>query len=309
VRPLPSRQCCAAAAGALALLVAPSIARAQDIEPRAYSNAPIGVNFVIAGLVHTRGGLAFDASLPITDAHIETTGALFAYARVIDFGGRSGKFDVIVPYVRLSGDANYLGEPVSRTINGFGRPAFRVSINLHGAPSLALREFKGWKQDLIVGASLQVSPPWSQYDGTRLVNIGTNRWSYKPEIGVSNALGRWTLEGQAAVVFFTDNNDFYGGNTRSQRPLYALQAHAIHSFASGKWLSLDVNWFAGGRSEINGALRNDLQQNWRFGLTFALPVGRVNSIKFAASSGVSARTGNDFDAITIAWQHRWGGEL
>ena len=304
--PLPPRLL---AGGVVAFAVQALPARAQDIEPRAYSNAPVGVNFAIAGVVHTRGGLSFDASLPVTNAHIETTGMVFAYARALDMHGKSGKFDVIVPYVRLSGDADYLGQPVARTITGFGRPAFRLSINLHGAPALSMAEFRGWKQDLIVGASLQVSPPWSQYDGSRLLNIGTNRWSFKPEIGVSKAIGRWTLEGQAAAVFFTDNDDFYGGNTRSQRPLYSLQAHAIHGFGSGKWVSLDATWFTGGRSEINEVPRNDLQRNWRVGVTLALPVGRLDSIKLFASSGVSSRTGNDFDGIGLAWQHRWGGGL
>ena len=49
--------------------------------------------------------------------------------------------------------------------------------------------------DLIVGASLQVSAPFGQYDNDRLVNIGTNRWSFKPESGISKALCQWTLEG------------------------------------------------------------------------------------------------------------------
>ncbi|MFC5578057.1 transporter [Lysobacter niabensis] len=286
-----------------------STAHAQDIEPRAYSNAPVGVNFVIAGGVVTRGGLSFDSSVPITNANLHTSSAVLAYARVLDLHGKSGKFDVIVPYTRLVGTADYQGQPVERAVTGFGRPAFRLSINLHGAPALRLQEFGAWKQDLIVGASLQVSPPWGQYDADRIVNIGSNRWSFKPEIGISKAIGPWTLEVQAAAVFFTDNKDFYGGNTRSQRPLYSLQGHVIHGFRSGTWISFDGTYFAGGRSTINDALSNDLQQNWRVGAILAVPVNRLNSIKFSASSGVSARTGNNFDAIGVAWQYRWGGGL
>ena len=60
---------------------------------------------------------------------------------------------------------------------------------------------------------------------------------------------------------------------------------------------------------LNGTQRNDLQQNWRFGATLAIPVNAYNSIKLYASSGVSARTGNNFDLIGIAWQYRWGGGL
>jgi hypothetical protein len=299
----------ALALAVLALAGLAPAAHAQDIEPRAYSNAPVGVNFVIAGAVVTRGGLSFDSSVPITNADLRTTNAVLAYARVLDLGGKSAKFDAIVPYTRLVGTADYQGQPVERDVTGFGRPAFRLSINLHGAPALRLQDFKNWQQDLIIGASLQVSPPWGQYDASRIVNIGSNRWSFKPEIGISKAVGPWTFEAQAAATFFTDNDDFYGGNTRSQDPLYSLQGHVIYGFDSGMWLSIDGTYFAGGRSTISGERSNDLQRNWRAGVTLAVPVNRLNSIKFSASSGVSARTGNNFDALGVAWQHRWGGGL
>jgi hypothetical protein len=286
-----------------------SPARAQDIEPRAYSNAPVGVNFLIAGYAYTRGGLSFDPAVPITNANLNTSNAVLAYARVLDLWGKSGKFDAIAPYTWLSGTADYRGEPVQRTVSGFARPAFRLSINFYGAPALTLKEFAGWEQDLIIGASLQVSPPWGQYDASKLVNIGTNRWSFKPEVGISKAVGPWTLEIQAAATFFTDNDDFYGGKTRSQDLLYSLQGHLIYGFRSGIWASFDGTYFAGGRTTVNGVLSNDLQQNWRVGATLALPVDRANSIKFYASSGVAARTGNNFDGIGVAWQYRWGGGL
>ncbi len=284
-----------------------SPAQAQDIEPRAYSNAPVGVNFLIAGYVFTRGGLSTDPAVPVTDAKLNTSNAVLAYARALDLWGKSGKFDAIVPYTRLFGTANFQGEPVERAVTGLARPAFRLSVNLYGAPALRLREFAGWKQDLIVGASLQVSPPWNQYDASRIVNIGTERWSIKPEIGISKAVGPWTLEMQAAATFFTDNENFYGGKTRSQDPLYSLQGHVIYGFRSGKWISLDGTYFAGGRTTVDDVLSNDLQQNWRLGATLAIPVNRLNSIKFYASSGVSARTGNNYDALGVAWQYRWGG--
>jgi hypothetical protein len=282
---------------------------AQDIEPRAYSNAPVGVNFLIAGYAYTRGGLSFDSSLPITDPNLHTSNAVVAYARVLDLWGMSAKFDATVPYAWLSGTADYNGQTVERTVSGFANPAFRLSVNLYGAPALTLKEFAAWEQDLIIGASLRVVAPWSQYDDSKLVNIGTNRWSFKPEVGISKALGPWTLEGTAAVTLFTDNHDFFGGNAVSQDPLYSLQGHVIYGFRSGIWGSLDATYFAGGRTTVNGTLNNDLQQNWRLGGTLAFPVNRENSIKFYASSGVSARTGNSYDLIGVAWQYRWGGGL
>jgi hypothetical protein len=60
---------------------------------------------------------------------------------------------------------------------------------------------------------------------------------------------------------------------------------------------------------VNGVENSDLQNNTRFGATLAFPVNLRNSIKCYASTGVSTRTGSDFDTIGIAWQYRWGGGL
>ena len=264
------------------------------------------MNFLIAGYAYTRGGLEFE-SLPLTNVSFHTSNVILAYARSIDVVGMSGKFDVVVPYTWLSGSADYLGQPVQRVVCGPSDPLFRISVNFYGAPALSLKDFAGYRQDLIVGASLQVSAPLGQYDGTRLVNIGTHRWSFKPEVGVSKALGPWTLEAQGAATFYTDNHDFFGGDARAQKPLYSIQSHAIYAFESGVWTSLDGTYFAGGRSTLNGQLANDLESNWRVGGTLAIPVDRRNSVKLYASRGVSARTGNDFDLFGVAWQYRWGG--
>ncbi len=282
---------------------------AQDIEPRAYSNAPIGVNFLIAGYAYTRGGIAFGEQLPITNPNLTTSNLVLAYARVLDLWGMSAKFDATVPYTFLSGTADYHGQNVRRDVDGFSNSTFRLSVNLYGAPALSLKEFADWEQDLIIGASFRVVMPWGQYEDSKLINNATNRWAFKPEVGISKAVGPWTLEATAAVTFFTDNRDLFGGNTLSQDPLYSLQGHVIYGFRSGIWGSLDATYFAGGRTTLNGELNSDLQQNWRIGTTLALPVNRLNSIKFYASKGVSARTGNNYDLVGVAWQYRWGAGL
>jgi hypothetical protein len=296
-------------AGILALSMGMACALAQSIEPRAYSNAPVGVNFIVAGYAYTSGGLSYDPALPISDDHIRTSNEVLAYARTLDFWGNSGKFDVIVPYTELNGSAVYAGQPVGRVISGLADPAFRVSVNFYGSPALPLEDFATYRQDVIVGASVQVSAPLGQYDSSRVVNLGSHRWAYKPEIGVSKTQGSWTLEGKLAATVFTDNRDFQGGKVRSQDPIYSASGHAIYNFPSGVWASCDATYFAGGRSTIDGVQASDLQQNWRAGATLAIPVDRLNSVKLYASRGLSARTGNSFDLIGIGWQLRWGGGL
>jgi hypothetical protein len=292
---------------AVALLLCGIAAHAQDNEPRAYSNAPVGMNFFVSGYAFTDGGIAFDPSLPVKDPQLQTNNFVIAYARTLDMWGKSAKFDVNVPYVWLSGTASYLGQTIRRRVNGFGDSRFRLSINLYGAPALSPKEFATYKQDWLIGVSFQVSVPGSQYDPSKLVNIGTHRWSFKPEVGISKRVGRWTWEGAFAATLFTTNHDFYGGNTRSQEPLYSAQGHAIYSFRGGAWSSLDVTYFTGGRTTLNDTEKEDRQDNWRVGGTLTLPVDPGNSIKLYLSNGVSARTGNNFLLAGIAWQHRWGG--
>ena len=120
---------------------------------------------------------------------------MLGYARALDLWGTSGKVELLAPFTWLSGTAvDNAGQRVSRSVSGFADPAIRLSVNLYGAPALTMQEFHGWKQDLVVGAALTVSPPLGQYDETRLVNIGSNRWWFKPSLGVSQSLGPWTLE-------------------------------------------------------------------------------------------------------------------
>jgi hypothetical protein len=285
-------------------------ARAQSIEPRAYSDIPVGVNFLIAGFAYTQGAQEF-APLPVSDPHFDSPTAILAYARSLDIAGKSAKFDVSAPYSWLNGSAHndLNGQTVTRQVSGFGDPAFRLSVNLLGAPALTPQQFAGYRQDLIVGVSLQVTAPWSQYDGTRLVNLGTNRWMFKPEIGISKAFDAWIVELMTAVSFYTTNTDFYNGRERAVDPLYQIQTHVVHQFARGIWASVDAIYYTGGRSTLNGRLANDLEQNWRVGATLALPINRRDSIKLYASDGVSARTQNNFTLFGIAWQHRWGAGI
>jgi len=283
--------------------------RAQDLEPRSYSNTPVGMNFLVAGYSYSHGGLATDPALPLNDAELQVNAVVLAYARSLDVLGQSAKFDVILPIASISGTATYAGEPRERDISGLGDPRFRFSYNFYGAPALSFKEFANYEQDVIVGASVQVSAPMGQYDPSRLVNVGTNRWSAKPEIGVSKEIGKFILELASGVTYYTDNNDFLGGQTRQQDPIYSVQGHVLYSFSRGIWAALDATYYWGGQTTVDGVTGDDLQRNSRAGVTVALPISRYNSIKLYGSSGVSTRTGTDFDTVGIAWQTRWGGGL
>jgi hypothetical protein len=285
------------------------VCSAQDLEPRLYSNLPVDLNFLIVGYAYSEGDVATDPSAPLTNAEIEVHSPIVAYARSLDIFGMSGKIDVVAPSACLSGTAEVNGEPRERDICGLADPRFRIATNFYGAPALAMQDFLHYEPELILGASLQVSAPLGQYNPDKLVNIGTNRWMVKPELGGSQTWGPFSFELSAAAAIFTDNDAFFGDSEREQAPIYSLQAHLVYGLRSGIWAALDGTLYRGGRTKVDGALKDDLQENQRLGLTLAFPVNRKHSIKLYASTGLYTRTGSDFDLIGIAWQYRWGAGL
>lgn len=292
----------------LATLFAAS-AHAQELEPRAYANLPTGLNFLALGYARSQGGLSADPSLPLEDASLTLHTGLLAYARSLDLWGNSGKFDVIAPYSNLSGHATFAGTPVEREVSGFLDPRLRLSVNFYGAPAMALPDFVKQQQNLVAGASVQITPPVGQYDPDRLVNLGTNRWSGKVDTGFSKSFAPFTFDLTAGATFFTDNDDFYGGQRREQAPIYSAQSNLSYDFGQGIWAALGFTYYWGGRTTLNGVDKDDELANSRVGLTLALPIDRYYSVKLNASTGISTRTGTNFDTIGVVVQYRWGAGL
>jgi hypothetical protein len=297
-----------ATALAFAAAAVPALSAAQSLEPRAYSNSPVGLNFAIAAYSYSTGGIAFDPSIPLENGDGRVDALSLVYVRTLDVLGNAGSVGVLLPLAHFSGSATAPnGVEESRAMSGAGDPALRLAVNFHGAPALTAAQFAGYRQDLIVGASLILTAPLGQYDSTHVVNLGTNRWSAKPEIGLSQAVGPWTFELNAAGTWFTKNDDFFGGNTREQEPIYSTQLHVTRQFGRGTWGAVSATYYAGGQTSLNGVARDDRQSGSRFGATFALPLGAGHSLKLFASTGLYTRTGEDFNTVGVAWQTVWGG--
>lgn len=282
---------------------------AQELEPRVYANTPTGMNFLLLGYQYSEGALLFDPAVPIEDADTQVNMGLLAYVRTMGIAGKSAKAGMLLPYADLAANGYVNGEYRTRDTAGIADPAFLFTVNLMGAPALSMREFKDYRQNTVIGFTFKLTAPWGEYDEDKLLNLGTNRWSIKPEFGISQAIKNWTLEAAAAATFYTNNNEYDIDKTRQQDPIYSLQGHVVYSFPKHIWAAFSATYYSGGRTTIDGVTNNDLQQNWRTGFTVALPIDRHHSIKLFGNSGVSTRTGTDYDSIGIAWQYRWGQEF
>lgn len=293
---------------AFAVTLLASSATAQQLEPRRYQNVPVGVNALAFTYGFSTGNVLFDSTLPIEDATADVHTFAVLYLRTLDLFGKSAKADVLVPYSSADFEGFLDGEFRTRTPNGFADPRFRLAVNLVGGPALTVPEFASYRGKTLLGASIQVIAPLGQYDPTKLINLGSNRWSFRPEVGLSRAVRKWFLEMAGGVWLFTENNDFFGGQRLEQSPLYFIKGDVVYNFRRGLWLSFNFGLANGGETTIDGVPRGTLQRNSRAGVTLALPLNRQNALKFIYTSGLTTRLGADFDSLLVVYQYTWGGK-
>jgi hypothetical protein len=287
------------------LLLHTATASAQELEPRTYSPSPVGTNFIGVSYSHLTGDVMTDPSLPVTNvqAHINTFA--LAYVHTFSLAGRGSSLGLVLPAVSGNLSGNVIDAPTEIHRGGPGDVRLRFALNLWGNPAMSPREFAQRPPSDSLGVSLTVSAPTGQYDASRLVNIGTNRWSFKPEIGYSHPWGNWFLEASAGAWFFTTNHDFHGGRERSQDPIFTAQLYGGYTFRPGMWLAGAVGYAEGGRTTVNGIDDRNRQSNARYGITFSAPIAPGWSAKVAASNGLVTRIGGDYKSITVAVQYRW----
>lgn len=290
---------------ACALALASIRVRAQELEPRAYSANPIGTNFMMVGYAHSEGGVLFDASLPLSDVTATLDAVSPAYGGTIPVVGRAGSFAIAVPYVWGEASGNVGENSRSASREGFGDLRLRFSLPLMGGEALTPAQFMKRQPSTLIGASIVIVAPTGKYDPSKLVNLGSNRWSFKPEIGWSKPLGHWLVEVSVGAWLFTDNDDFFGGRRREQDVLGSMQLHVSYMFRPRLWVAVDSTYYCGGETRVDGIANRDRQGNSRLGITLSAPLGRAQSIKLAWATGVSTRFGGDFDTYGIFWQYAW----
>ncbi|KJK23036.1 hypothetical protein UB46_17815 [Burkholderiaceae bacterium 16] len=287
------------------LLIWAATSPAQEMEPRAYSAVPVGTNFLLVNYARSSGEVLLDPSLPVTDLQATINAYATGYSHSFGIAGRTASVAVLVPYANANLTGNVEGVPGHAYRSGMGDLRMRLAVILLGGEALTPEQFARRNPTASLGASLSVVAPTGQYLPSRLVNVGSNRWAFKPEIGLSQPIGNWFVEGMAGVWFFTDNNDFFGGRRRSQDPLPVLQWHGGYNWRPGLWLATDVTYFTGGRTSVNGVQDQDLQRSVRYGATLSVPFAAQWSAKLAWSRGLTASVGGNFQTFSITLQYRW----
>jgi Putative MetA-pathway of phenol degradation len=297
------------------LLFLSSLLCAQTLAPRAYVITPVESNAVTITSSLYQGDVLFDNSLPITDDSGTISITIPTYYRALNFFGRSANITVGVPYAVASMQALVVDQRQNTYRSGLGDGAVRFSVNLMGGPAMKLPQFIKWKQKRLLGASLIVQAPTGQYDPHLLINIGNNRWAFKPELGYSERHGNWLFDVYVATLLFTKTPEFFSRNSfvpgtqeRTQQPIEVVEGHLSYDFKPRLWVSLDANFWYGGRISLNGVEnRATLQRNSRVGATAAIPITTHQTVKFSYDRGALVHVGGKYDSVQVAWQYGWIG--
>ncbi len=299
----------------LSVYLAAAVCRAQDLAPRAYLITPVHSNAVTLTYSFFDGNLLFEGTVPITGATARVHVAIFNYSRSLNFFGRTANFTASLPY----GVGNFRGIVVdAETLayrSGLLPATFRFSVNLIGGRAMNVAEFMKWRQKTILGISFRLVPETGQYDTTKLINFGTNRWAFKPELGYSQRWGHWILDAYGGVWLYTTNSEFFshnqffpGTNTQTQSPIGSFEGHLSYDFKPRLWVSLDANYWFGGTTSLNGVENpGTLQRNSRLGGTASIPLSKHQSIKFSYSNGAYIKYGGSSQNVSLAWQYSWLG--
>jgi hypothetical protein len=278
-------------------------APAQQLTPRAYWPAPVGTNVLVLTYQHSQGDIVVDQSLPVVGVESSIDYGSLTYQRSFEFQGRSASVSISQGFADGTTSGIFEGRELEVRNVGAQDTVARMAVNLRGARAMDPKQFRELmaSPETIVGTSVTVVAPTGEYDRDRVLNLGTNRWAIKPEIGVIYPLApRLLLEFDLGAWFFQDNDEFVG-RTREQEPVYSAALHLVRQFRSGFWGSLDANYYVGGRTTIDGERRADLQRNSRFGGTLVFPVGRGNALRASLSTGTVTETGGDFELFSLAW--------
>jgi hypothetical protein len=232
------------------------------------------------------------------------------YIHSFKFFGKSSRIDLTQGYQEGRWNGTVDGEPRSIQRNGLSDSYVRFAMNLYGAPALKGKEFAGYrrqaKRETIVGAGVVVQLPTGDYMEDKLINIGSNRFTLRPQLGVTHTRGPWTGELTGEVYFYADNNEFFNGNKLGQSPLYTGQTHLIYTFRPGLWISGSLGYAYGGSSTLNGIAKDDRRNATAWALNVGIPLAPHWGAKASyLNSRAQDRIGQDTDTLALGLAYSW----
>jgi hypothetical protein len=291
----------------LALALLRTQASAQFTDPRNYENFPVGVNQIELGYDYVRADDSIDPSLVILGAHLNLNQWTISYTRYFSLFGRTAWVAPSIPLAELNGAVS--GTNVSGSVGGAGDSGYEFAWLLKGGPALSPAEFGQYKPVTVVGVSLSVTAPTGLYRADKILNLGSDRWSFRPEVGLSHPFGpeqKWALDAYANCYFYTDNTSYRGAEVLRQEPLPAFEGHLSYAFRESVVGSLDARYSFRGETSLNGQDQNDSQKNFIIGSEWIVTVNAKNQLTFIFEKATVHVSGPSVTGATVRYDYYWG---
>ncbi|HSN48362.1 MAG TPA: transporter, partial [Flavobacterium sp.] len=170
-------------------------------------------------------------------------------------------------------------------------------------PALEKKDFRHYQEKAIFGVSFVTSVPTGKYYEDKMINIGSNRWAFKPEMGVSRRFKHVYAEAYLGTWFYTNNTEYMTTKVLRQKPTVTLQGHASYYFKNQMWVGLNTNWYKVGATTIDDVPSGNSLDDWRIGATFSTPISKTQSLRLQLHTGVLSNIGLNYDSVTLAYQH------
>ena len=300
----------AAILAAVLPVLAASNAAAQEVEIRRWNQLPVDQNFAVLSFAHTSGEISVDPALAVEDATVDVDTWVLGYIRTFAVFDRTARAEVRQSFQDGTWSGLLRGVPTTVEREGANDTVFRLAVNLIGGPPLSGKAYADWRatvdEETILGVALAVSVPTGEYFSDRLINLGGNRYSLRPQLGLQHREGPWVVEATGTAFLFGENDDFFGGQRLTQKPLFSLDGSIEYHFAPGVWLSAGGAIAAGGQSAINGVDKNDERLDVGWLVSGGAPL--TQALTFRASY-IGTQNLNDFGlaahTVSIGLQTAW----
>jgi len=293
---------------ALAVLRWPNQACAQFTDPRTYENTPAGINQLELSYAYSHGNSSIDTSLIIGGAKFDLNQGTINFTRYFGFLNRLMWVEAGIPVAGLSGSIS--GTTIRGSITGAGDSSYGLAMLLKGGPALSVMQFESYKPTTTLGVSFTFTAPTGLYHPKKILNLGSDRWSFKPEIALSHPFGpeqKWDFEVYANAYFYTDNSSYHGREILRQQPLPGIEGHISYSFNDSLWASLDTRYSFRATTFINGVNQGNPQQNFIIGCETNLSFNPRNSLVFEVAKAVVHNNGPAVVGFSVKYNYTWPG--
>jgi hypothetical protein len=281
---------------------------AQFTDAHNYDNTPAGINQIELSYAYAHANASIDNSLIIAGAKLNLYQGTLSYSRYFGLADRLMWVSAGVPIAGLSGEVT--GTSIRGSVTGAGDSSFQFGALLIGGPALSTSHFENYTPTTILGFSLSMTAPTGLYRSTKILNLGADRWSFKPELALSHPFGpqqKWQIDGYANAYFFTHNTSYQGREILRQEPLPGFEGHISYALNDRVWISADTRYSFRGSTSVDGVEQGNPQRNFTLGSEMNININSRNSLILEFARALVHQNGPAILGFAVKYDYIWGG--